>query len=261
MTPPLDAAAENPRAVIGANQPPESIDPSPYDLAEKAVNDIYAETTLWLDGHAIDSQAHADGVGNLLAAIRKAEKQADDARKAEKEPHDKAIKEIQDRYNVLIGDTKAVKGKTVLAAEACKAALAPWLLAEDRRLKEEARLARAEADRKRREAEEAFRMSDAQNLAAREAAEALLSQAKKAETVANVAGKQTATAGGSFGRAAGLRTTWKVTIANETYAARTMWAEAREELVACLQSWAERRVREGVRSLPGFSITEEKTPV
>lgn len=253
----LDAAVVSPG--IGHNQPPD--EPTPYEIAEKAVNDIYNETLLWLDGHAIDSKDMADGIANLLAEIRKAEKLADDARKAEKEPHDKAIAEIQSRYAPLIADTKAVKGKTVLATEACKAALAPWLQAEDRRLRAEAQAAREQADLKRREAEEALRASDAQNLAEREAAEALLRQAKRAETVANVAGRQTATAGGAFGRAAGLRTSFKVTITDEKDAARTMWREAREEMMSFLQEWAERRVREGVRSLPGFSIVDTHTVV
>lgn len=252
-----DALAENPRAVIGGNAPP----PSPFEIASKAVEDVYSETLLWLDGHAIDSKEMADGVGNLLAEIRKAEKLADDTRKAEKEPHDKAIKEIQDRYAPLIADTKAVKGKTVLATEACKAALAPWLLAEDRRLRAEAQAAREEADRQRREAEEALRASAAQNLAEREAAEALLRQAKKAETTANVAGRQTATAGGAFGRAAGLRTSWTVTITDPIDAARWVWKEDREAMLAFLSEWAERQVRLGRRTIPGFAIVEQKVAV
>ena len=46
----------------------------------------------------------------------------------ENEPFDLKA-EVQARYAPLIGNTKAVKGKTVLAADACKAALAPWLMA------------------------------------------------------------------------------------------------------------------------------------
>ena len=252
--------AEAALAGLGHNNPPPDA-PTPYELAAKAISDIYEETMLWLDGHEIDCKEMADGIGNLLAEIRKAEKLADDARKAEKEPHDKAIKEIQDRYNALIGDTKTVKGKTVLAAEACKAALQPWLLAEDRRLKEEARLAREEADRQRRAAEEALRASEAANLAEREAAEALLRDARRAETAANAATRQTATAGGAFGRAAGLRTVWVVTIDDPVEAARTCWGEAREEMLGFLQEWGDRQVRLGRRSIPGFTITEQKVAV
>jgi hypothetical protein len=246
--------ADNPRAVIGGNAPP----PTPFEIAEKAVNDIYEETALWLDGHKIDSKEMADGVGNLLTAIRAAEKLADDTRKAEKEPLDEAIKEVQARYAPLIADTKAVKGKTVRAAEACKAALQPWLIAEDARLRAEAQAKRDEADRRRREAEEALRASDAQNLAEREAAEAKLSEARRAETAANVASRQTATAGGAFGRSAGLRTVWVVAIDDPVVAARSCWAEAREVMIAAMQDWAEREVRSGRHAIPGFKITEDR---
>jgi hypothetical protein len=249
-------ALANPRAVIGDNAEPES-EPTPFQIAEKAVNDVCGEATLWLDGHPIDSQDLADGVANLLAEIRKAEKLADDTRVAENAPFDAGKAEVQRRYLPLIGDTKAVRGKTVLASLACKAALAPWLAAEDRRIKAEAAAAREEADRQRREAEEALRASDATNLAAREAAEALLHAAKRAEVTANVAGRQTATAGGSFGRAAGLRANWTATITDPTEAARTCWRDAQPEMLEFLQGWAERRVREGARTLPGFSIVLE----
>lgn len=246
--------ADNPRAVIGGNSPP----PTPYEIAAKGVNDIFEETTLWLDGVKIDSKELADGVANLLAKIRETEKLADDARKAEKKEHDDAIAEIQARYNALIGNTKAVKGKTVLASEACKAALQPWLIAEDARLRAEAQAKREEADRQRHEAEEALRASDAQNLAEREAAEARLSEARRAETAANVAGRQTATAGGAFGRSAGLRTVWVAEISDPVIAARTVWTEGREELLAFLQSWAVHQVRGGRRDIPGFKISEDK---
>lgn len=246
------------RPMLGHNNPPAE---TPFERAAKAVEDIHAEVVLWLDGHAIDSQEMADGVANLLAEIRKAEKLADEARKAEKEPHDKAIKEIQDRYAPLIADTKAVKGKTVLAAEACKAALQPWLVAEDARIKEAGRLAREEAERQQREATAALRATDARNLAEREAAEALLREAHKAEAVAHRAEAQAATAGGTFGRAAGLRTVWTVTITDPADAARWVWQEARAEMLEFLMGWANRRVREGVRTIPGFSIVPDRKAV
>ena len=56
--------------------------------AEKAVNDAYGETLLWLDGASIESQEIADGVGNLLALLRAAEAKAEAARVAEKKPFD-----------------------------------------------------------------------------------------------------------------------------------------------------------------------------
>jgi hypothetical protein len=246
--------AENPRAVIGSNAPP----PSPYDIAKKAVEDAYDETILWLDGKPIDSQETADGVGNLLAVIRKAETLADDTRKAEAKVFDDGKAEVQAKYAPLIGNTTKIKGKTVLAAEACKAALRPWLAAEQKRLDAEAAAKRAEADRQRIEAESALRASAA-DLAAREAAETLLHDARKAETAANVAGRATAIAGGTFGRSAALRTVWRATITDDAAAAKSCWLDdaGREEMKVFLLDWANRRVRQGVRSIPGFHIGED----
>jgi hypothetical protein len=251
---------DNPRAVIGGNHPPEPVETTPFDVAAKAVDDIYSETTLWLDGQVINTQPLADGVANLLGEIRKAHKLADDARKAEKAVHEAAIAEVQARYAPLIGDTKAGRGKTILAAEACKAALQPWLDAEDKRLREEARVKREAADRAAAEAAAAMQGAAADNLAEREAAEALYTQAQKATTAANVASRQTAKAG-SFGRAAGLRTTYTVSIADEVMAARTYWASSRDEVLAFLVSLAERDVRAGKRAIDGFTITEQKVAV
>jgi len=254
----------NPRAVIGANFPPENLpapaQPTPFDLAAKAVGDIYDETVLWLDGQVIDSQDLADGVANLLAEIRKAEKLADETRTAEKAPLDEAVRQIQARYAPLIGNTKACTGKTVLAAAACKAALQPWLAAEDRRLREAARLAREEADRQRAAAAEALRRTEAANLAERAAAEAQFHAAQKADTAANVASRQTAKAG-SFGRSAHVRSTWSVAIDDEVEAARTYWASNREDVLAFLVGLAERDVRGGARAIAGFTITEQKVAV
>jgi hypothetical protein len=260
MTTTLAIAPGFPAPGIGHNQPP--IDPTPFQIAEKAVNDIYAETTAWLDGKAIDSQEMADGIANLLAMIRKAEKLADETREAENAPFNAGKAEVQARYFPLIGDTKAGKGKTVLAAIACKAALQPWLDAEARRIKAEAAAKREEADRQRDEAEAALRASDATDLAAREAAETLLSDARKAETAANVAGRQTATAGGTFGRSAGLRTTWRATISDEVAAAKSCWQDpaGRAAMLVFLEDWANSKVRnERVRTIPGFVIAEERS--
>jgi len=257
--PPSDIAiTENPRAVIGGNAPPGL---TPFEIAEKAVCDIYAEAIMWLDGHTIDSRELADGVANLLAKIREAEKLADETRVAEKAPLDEAIKEIQARYAPLIGDTKAVKGKTVLASAACKKALQPWLQAEDRRLKEEARLAREEADRRRRDAEEALRATQAADLAARAEAEALLSAAKKAETIANVTERQTAKAGGIFGRSASLRTTFVPSITDPVLVMRHYWINAREEMLTFVTGLVERDIRLGRRDIPGVEVTETRIAV
>lgn len=250
----VGSLAENPRAVIGGNAPP-----TPFEIAERAVNEIYDEATAFLDGKAIDNQALADDIGNLLAMIRKAETLADDTRKAEAKVFDDGKAEVQARYAPLIGNTTKIKGKTILAEAACKAALAPWLAAEQKRLDAEAAAKRAEADRQRTEAEAALQASAA-DLAARETAETLLHDARRAEAQANAASRATARAGGDFGRSASLRAVWRATITDDAAALKSMWLDeaGRAELLALALDWANRRVRQGVRSIPGFNIVEDK---
>lgn len=256
----MDAiVAENPRAVIGGNNPPEKTEPTPFEKAQKVVNDIYNETMLWLDGNPIDSQELADGVGNLLGKIREAEKLANDARKDEKAELDVKVAEIQARYAPLIADTKSVKGKTVLATAACKAALEPWLKKVAAELEAKAKREREEADAKLLVAQQAIRTADPTNLAERENAETLLRDAKKADTSANKTARQTATAGGSMGaRAIGLRTVTVVAIDDPIAFGRWAWANHRGEYEVFMQGLAERLVRGGALSLPGIKITEEK---
>lgn len=241
--------------MIGHNNPPG---PTPFELVEKEIADLFEEATVWLDGATVETQAHADGIGNLLSMLRAAEAKAEMMRVAEKKPLDEEIAKVQKKYAPLIADTKNMKGKTVLAAQACKAALQPWLDAEDRRLSAEAAAARAEADRKREAAEAALRTSEADNLAEREAAEEQLREARKAETAANVASRRTATAGGTFGRAAGLRTTHRAEVTDAKAFARWLWLNDRTAMDEYLADRASQLARAGQRSIPGVTIHEDK---
>lgn len=243
--------AENPRAVVGGNNPPMS----PFEEAEKKVEDIYGEAKLWLDGAKVDSAELADGIANLLKLIRDARKLADDNRETENEPFNKGKAEVQARYKPLLE-------KADRAAQACKLALQPWLDAEDRRLKEEARKAREEAERKEREAREAYQKAqqDAANLAERERAEVMLKDAKRAGTAANKAERKTAVAG-NVGRAIALRTVYTPIITNATDFGRYVWKEQWAEMDLFLQDLAHRLVAAGHRDLPGVTVAEEKVAV
>lgn len=246
-------SAHNPRAVIGGNAPPVD-PPTPYEIAAKAVNDVYDEAAMWCDGAVVDNQDLADGVANLLGELRKAKKLSDANRKVEKDPFDAGAKEVQTRYKPLLD-------KADLAMDACEKALTPWLAKVKAENERKAAEARASADAARIEAEAKLRASDATNLAERAAAEALVKDAKRADTIANRAERQTATAGGMMGRAVGLRTVWTATIAEPVAFGRHAWANHRAEYDTFLQELADRLVREGARSLPGVTITETKQAV
>jgi len=236
-------------AAIGHNQAP-----TPFDDIEKRINDLYEEALLWLDGEEVTEQALADELNTLASQIREAAKEAEEMRKAEAKPFDDGKKEVQDRYNPLI---QKGKGKTELALNAVKSALKPYLLELDRIQQEAAEKAREEAEQAERDAQAAMQRRDPSNLEQQEEANRLAEQAKSAQKAANKAENAKAHAKGA-GRATGLRTRTKVSIANEREAAGWAWKHDREALMIFVLTQAEKAVRAGSTKLDGFSITEEK---
>ena len=243
---------DNERAVIGGNNPP-----SPYELVKDKIDGLYDEAKLWLDGEKITSQEQADEIQKLMRLIQAAEKEADEARKDEAKPHDDAKAEIQERFNLLIGKTKSVTGKTVKAVEACKKALAPWLekLELERLAREEAAL--KEAEEKNRLAMEAMRQRTGDNLEQSERAEQLVKDAKAAESIARRIGNEKATAKG-FGRAASLCTSYVAEVTDYTAFARYVWQHHKAELSIFLDDLARQIVARGSHKIDGVTVREER---
>jgi hypothetical protein len=241
--------------LMGHNQPPE---PTPFEMSEVEIGDLYAEAKNWLDGEPVSTQAQADAVSKLIDELRKSAKLADERRIEENRPFDEGKAKVQAKYAPLIADTKAVKGKTVLAIDMAKKALAPWLkkLEDEQRAKAEA--ARREAEEAARKAQEALAAARAaEDLQKREEAEALIQQAQKAEAAATKAeGAKAHATGGT--RAIGLRSVWVAKMTDPREAARHYWLDRREQVDAFFQSLADADVRAGKRSIPGFDVVEER---
>lgn len=244
-------------ADIGHNNPP-----SPFEDIETKINDLYDEAKQWLDGEPVDSQGQADALNTLINMIRDAEKEADTLRKDEAAPHDEAKAEIQARFNVLIGKTKSVKGKTVLALGAAKAALTPWLEKLDAEKREAERVAREEAEEARRLAQAAMALSEPEDLASREQAEALVGKAKTADITARLATKDKAHANGGTGRATGLRSYYTAEINDKTTFARWLWTNRKSEMDGFLSEMAGKIVSQNHdQDIPGVTIHEERKAV
>lgn len=241
-------------ATIGHNNPPE---PSPFDAIKVRIEDLYDEAKQWLDGEPVTTQEQANALNTLENRIREAAKEAEALRKSEVKPLDDAKAEIQERFNALIGETKTVTGKTVMAIAAIKSALKPYLLELDRQQREAAAKARAEAEEAERAALVAMQTRDAENLAEREDAERLVNEAKTKQAAATTAENAKAHAKGD-GRASGLRSVWIAKMANEREAAAWAWTAHRDELIAFVQTLADRDVRAGARHLQGFDIIEDR---
>lgn len=243
---------ENERAVIGGNNPP-----SAYETVKDKIDGLYDEAKLWLDGEAITTPEQAAEIQKLMRLVQAAEKEADEARKNEAKPHDDAKAEIQERFNLLIGKTKSVTGKTVKAVEACKKALTPWLQKqEDERLEREA-AALKEAEEKNRLAMEAMRQRTGDNLEQNEQAEQLVKEAKAADSQARRIGNEKATAKG-FGRAASLRSSYVAEVTDYTAFARYVWSNKNAELREFLDGLARQIVASGNHNIDGVTVNEER---
>lgn len=234
----------------------------PFTEIKEEIESLYEEAKQWLDGEPVATQGQADDLNKLIGMIREAEKRADALRKEEVKPFDEGKKEVQARYAPLIGNTKSGKGKAVLALEAAKNALTPWLtkLEEEKRAAEAK--AREEAEEAARKAAEAFQSSDQADLAAREEAERLAEEAKQADIAARKAAKDKAHAKGGEGRATTLRTYYTPVITDYTKFARWCWQNRRDQMQEFLDDLAKQLVREQPeRAVDGMRVDIERKAV
>ncbi len=229
--------------------------PKTYDEIKAHIDDLYLEAKNWLDGKPVETQAQADELSRLLGMIKEAEATADAIRKVENEPFDTGKAEVQARFAPLISDTKSVRGKTVLAREACQRALTPWLKKLDDEREATAKAQRAEADRLAQAARDAAK-SD--NLEVAESAHDIFAEAKGAERQAKATETDRARVGGGEYRATILRDNWVVEIENANTLLRHFWQTRRPELEAFALRLATEEVRAGKRTIPGAKIWNDR---
>lgn len=254
----VTSGLNNPRAIVGNNNPPVEIEPTPFEMSEVEIGDLYAEAKNFLDGEPISTQAMADAVSKLIDDLHKAGKLADERRVAENKPFDDGKAEVQARYAPLIAETKAITGKVPRGIEIAKKALEPWLKKledEKRAAADAARKIAEEAEAKAQEALAAARAAG--NLDGRDVAETLLLEAKQADAAATKAENSKAHATGGT-RAMGLRSVWRAEMTDGRAAAGHYWTTRRAEVDAFFQGLADADVRAGKREIPGFLVLETR---
>ena len=230
-------------------------EPKTFAEIKDHIEDLYLEAKNWLDGKPIENQAQADEVARLKGMIAEAEALAEKTRRAENEPFDAGKAEVQARYAPLISDTKSVRGKTVLAKEACQRALTPWLLKLDQEREAKAKAAREEADRIAEEARAAARSDD---LSVAETAHDIFADAKDAARDAKALEGDRAAAGGGEYRRTVLRDNWIARLTDGQEALRHYWRTRRPELEALALKMATEDVRAGKRTIPGFEVINDR---
>lgn len=115
----------------GDNRPPEDTD---FDYLSGLIDELGGTAKIRLGGPPITEQTEADKISNLADQLNELWKKADEARKAERKPHDEALKEIQLKWSPLLLMAEAYKNLKFKL-------LTPWQLAQQKALEDEARAA------------------------------------------------------------------------------------------------------------------------
>jgi hypothetical protein len=225
---------------LGHNNPPA------FDAFSLALDDLRIEAGNFLDGAPIETQGQADAVGTILARARQIRKDADAARKIEKQPHDEAAKAVQTKWLPLLDKADSI----MTAAQRPITTFLAKQLAEQIAAAEEARL---EAAVKQQEAIAAQRASDG-DVEAVERAKELQREADAATKLASKASRAKAQVAGE-GRALGLRT-YKIAVVADRRALLE-WV-MRNDPVTLAEWLAEYAQKKLPSVLPGVTVNEEK---
>lgn len=116
---------------MGDNKPP---DETSFNYLREKIEDAAQLATGYLAGPPITEQIQADLISNAADQLTELWKKADEARKAERKPHDDALKEIQIKWSPLLMMAEAYKNLKYKL-------LTPWQLSQQKAQEEEARAA------------------------------------------------------------------------------------------------------------------------
>lgn len=227
--------------MIGHNNPPSAL--AAFEAALSDARDTAAD---FLDGAAIETQGQADAVGKIVGEVKELRRDAEKARKSEKEPYLEAGRQVDAAWKPLLE-----RADTII--KAAQAPLTAYLQAQEAEKRERERLAQEEAERKAQEALEAERA--AKSVADLEEAQAKQKEADAAAKDAKRASKDKAQVSGTS-RAIGLRTYKVVTVTD--HKAALLWIAKRDK--PALDHFIEEYARKhaATRPMDGVVVRDEK---
>lgn len=152
-----------PPVAAGHNLPGDPLERIAAELRDEA------EMTAAFLSSPVATQADADKCSTWARRVGLLAKKADEARKAEKEPHLAASRAVDDRWRAVIAEAETLTATLKKHVE-------PFLIAEKRKADEAARVAREQAETLRRQAME----SDQKSAAERDALRAKATEVEKA---------------------------------------------------------------------------------
>ena len=203
------------------------------------VDELFTLLSDTLAGGEVTTDEQEAAIDDLLDQFRKVGQDAEKARKAEKEPHLEAGRQVDAKF-------KPITDKANRGATACKDALTPYRTAKQKAKDEAARKAREEAEAREKAAQEALRSSD--DLETRFEAEQQLEAAQKLTAAANRIDRS----------ATGLRTYWEAEITDRKAALLHYLARWPERFEALIQQLADEDARGARAPVPGIVFHERK---
>lgn len=211
---------DNPRAVIGGNNPPDPIDEinNKFEVERE-------EAENWADGFRVETDAQEKQVDALRKAMRDWRIALEKGQKEAVAPLTAAANAERDRWKPSIADAKSHEDCLIAAVDAYKRKRAEEREAEERR-------ARAEAEAARRAAAEAAAKADAANLEERRAAAEAQREADEAQRRAVAASKAADTKG--------LRTVTRYEITDHRALLNWVARNRRDDVTAFIEDWARR---------------------
>ena len=232
---------DEPRPVVRSNRPAD-----PFEALLADIEDKSKQAEEFLKGD-IKSQTDCDLARNMQAGLLDLNKRASAMHKDEKAKPLEQCRAIDAKFGFR--DTIAD------IAARMRSKFEAWMRAEERRQREEAdrkfreEQARVAAERARIEAERAKQMDD-DPIAALTSPEPELPEPPAAPEPVKVS------AGGGFGRKAGLKSVWVATM--QDIDAALVHYRDNAKLRELVQKLADADVRGGKRAVPGFTVTEER---
>lgn len=220
---------------LGGNSPP------PHEAFALEIEQLFS-TVSGSVASPITTDEQEAGIDGLLDDVRRARKDADAQRKAEKRPHSDAAKQVDANWMPLIDRCEH-------AEMALKKALTPYRQAKQKAKDEAARKAREEAEAKQKAAQQALRNSD--DLEERFAAEEQLKQADRLVKSANRSDRE----------ATGLRSHWVAEITDHRAALNYYLKREPDQFKDLIQGLASRDARGARAPVPGVTFIEKKEAV
>lgn len=226
----------NPRAMIGANNPPD-----PIDTITAAFDDARAEAEGWLDGKAVETEGQMKAVDELRGSMRQWRLGLERGQKDATAPLHDAWKREGERWKPTIADAKMIEDGLVSLADGFKRKLA----AE----KEAARKAAWEAAEKaRRDAEALAAKANAGNIEEQRAALQAREAADLARVQAAVAQKDTVK---------GLRSVTRYEVTDHRALLNWIARNDRNAITAFIDAWAAKNHKDSAAA-DGLRVWTEK---